>query len=64
MLLSECPENVAYLCDWAGFTVSRYRKGDKTFGASPEGKLSDFYLPAPPSEYRVIKKLFREDGDE
>jgi len=64
MLLSECPENVAYLCEWAGHQLPRYRKGNNTFAANLEGKLSEFHLPVPPSAYRVIKKLFREDGDE
>ena len=64
MLLSECPENVVYLCEWEGFQLPRYRKGDETFAANLEGKLSRCHLPVPPSGYRVVKKLFREDGDD
>ena len=66
MLLSECPENVAYLTRMRGVSGEwpRYHKGGIVYTASMEGSLLSHAQHTDPRDYIIIKKLFREDGDE
>ena len=68
MFLEDCPEGVAYEVEFFGEVNYRWRDGKTVRLASPTGQLLDrqtcknidFSMP---KTYRVIRKVFREDGD-
>lgn len=68
MFLEDCPEGVAYEVEFLGVVGYRWRDGKTIREASRTGQL----LGTRTSEnidwnmlktYRVIRKVFREDGD-
>lgn len=68
MLLSECPEGLPFEVSFRGQLLKRYRRGGFVYhvGHSPNGAvaLRTTRTEHPPQAYTVIKRLFREDGDD
>lgn len=69
MFLEDCPEGVAYEVEFLGVVDYRWRDGRTVRLASPTGQLLsrqtceniDWNML---KTYRVIRKVFREDGDD